>query len=192
LGGLGLVLVGIIDSSFLTAPLANDFLVIALSASHHQRMPYYGLMATIGSVLGCITVDVISRKAQEGVKRSFPSGRWKFIEAQFQKRAGWAVVIASLVPPPFPFIAAAAGTGYPRKKLLAFIGVARFARFLGEGALAIVYGEGILSLAKSPAVKCTVVVLIIVATGGSAFSIFTWVRKSRTFGRGTRQAKKAK
>jgi membrane protein YqaA with SNARE-associated domain len=193
-GALGLFLVGIIDSSFFTAPLANDFLIVALTASRPHRMPFYALMAAAGSVVGCVTVDVISRKAEAGLKQSFPSGRWKFIESQFQKRAGWAVVFASLMPPPFPFtpfIATAAATGYPRKKLLSIIGASRLARFLGEGVLAILYGPGILSIARSPAAQYTIIALIVIAIGGSAFSIIGWVRKSRGVLRPARQAEKA-
>jgi membrane protein YqaA with SNARE-associated domain len=193
-GSLGLFIVGIIDSSFLTAPLANDLLIIALTASRPHRLPFYALMAAAGSVVGCVTVDVISRKAEAGLKQSFPSGRWRFIESQFQKHAAWAVVFASLMPPPFPFtpfVAAAAGTGYPRKKLLSIIGVSRLARFLAEGALAIFYGPGILSVARSPAAQYTVIALIVVAIGGSAFSIVGWVRKSRSVRRTGRQAKQA-
>lgn len=64
LGGFGLLLLGIIDSSPLSAPLANDLLVAALSASHPDRMIYYAVMAAVGSTLGSLTVDVISRKAE--------------------------------------------------------------------------------------------------------------------------------
>jgi membrane protein DedA with SNARE-associated domain len=183
LGGLGLFIAGIIDSSPLTAPLANDFLVIALTASHPHRMPYYALMAAVGSVVGCFTVDVISRKGEAGIKQSFPSGRWKFIEKQFQKHAGWTTALACLMPPPFPFtpfVAAAAGTGYPRKKLLTLVGIVRFVRFAGEGVLAIFYGGSILSIAQSPTVQYTIIALIVIAVAGSAISIYAWIRKSRT------------
>ena len=40
LGGMGLVLLGILDSSFLMMPLGNDLLVVALTASHRTHMPY--------------------------------------------------------------------------------------------------------------------------------------------------------
>ena len=47
-----MLLLGTLDSSFLFMPLGNDLLVIALTAAHHTRMPYYVAMATAGSVLG--------------------------------------------------------------------------------------------------------------------------------------------
>jgi membrane protein YqaA with SNARE-associated domain len=195
LGGLGLFCVGILDSSPLTAPLANDFLVIALTANRPHRMPYYALMAALGSVAGCLTVDIISRKAEAGIKQSFPSGRWKFIEKQFQKHAGWTTALACLMPPPFPFtpfVAAAAGTGYPRKKLLTLVGIVRFVRFAGEGLLAIFYGGSILSIAQSPTVQYTIVALIVIAVAGSGVSIYVWIRKSRIARRPVQKQKKTK
>jgi membrane protein YqaA with SNARE-associated domain len=191
LGGPGLLLVGIIDSSFLTAPLANDLLIIAQTARHPQRMFYYAFMAALGSTIGCLSVDVISRKAEQRAKRSFPSGRWKFVESHFQKNAAWTVILASLMPPPFPFtpfVAAAAATGYPRKKLLGFVGMARLVRFTAEGVLAIAYGKHILSIAKSPAVQYIVIALIVIAMAGSAISIFTWIRQSKASKRAKSQS----
>lgn len=182
LGGLGLLIVGIVDSSFLTAPLANDLLVIALTASHPARMPYYAAMAALGSTIGCALADVLSRKAEKEVKRSISSRRLNFVESHVRKHAGYALAIAAMVPPPFPFtpfVVAAAGAGYPRKKLLGVVAVARFFRFAAEGALAVFYGKGILSLAKSPGLEDTIIALIVLALGGSAFSIFRWIRKGR-------------
>jgi len=60
-GGPGLLLVGIIDSSFLTTPFANDLLIIEQTAIPPRRMFYYAFMAALGSGIGCLSVDVISR-----------------------------------------------------------------------------------------------------------------------------------
>lgn len=177
-----MLLVGIIDSSFLTVPVANDLLVMALSSGHPQRMPYYAIMAAVGSVLGCAVVDVISRKAEEGVEHAFSGRRIKFVESHVRKHAGWALAVSAVMPPPFPFtpvVVAAAVSHYPRKKLFAVIGGARFLRFAGEGAVAIWFGRQILSFARSPAVEYTIMGLIVVAVIGSAFSIVRWAIKGK-------------
>ena len=146
---------GIADSSPLTMPLANDLLVIALSASHHERMPYYATMAAVGSIIGCAITDAVGRKAGEEVQEKVTSRRLKFVETRLKKRAGWTLAVTALLPPPFPFtpfVAVAAGTRYPRQKLLTIVGLARLGRFLAEGTLAIGYGRRILGLARSPGV----------------------------------------
>ena len=60
-------MLGILDSSFFFAPLGNDLLVVAHDGAKHSisQMLYYAGMSTIGSVLGCLLVDVIFRKAGE-------------------------------------------------------------------------------------------------------------------------------
>jgi hypothetical protein len=194
LGGVGVLIVGIVDSSFLTVPVANDLLVIALSSAHPYRMPYYAFMAALGSVIGCATVDVITRKTEEGIEHVFSGPRIKFVERQVRKRAGWALAVSAIMPPPFPFtpvVVAAAASHYPQKKLFAVIGGARFLRFAGEGALAIWFGGQILSVVKSPAVEYTIIAFIIIAVGGSAFSILRWAKKATGSKRSSHQPQKA-
>jgi membrane protein YqaA with SNARE-associated domain len=53
---------GVLDSSFLIMPLGNDLLVVALTARRHILLPYYAGMATAGSVIGCLIMDVIARR----------------------------------------------------------------------------------------------------------------------------------
>src|SRR5689334_23642439 len=122
LGGFGLLALGILDSSFLVMPLGNDLLIIALSARNHALMPYYAAMATAGSVLGCLLMDVVSRKGGEaGLEKRLPRKRLEYVKAKVEKKAGWALATAALLPPPFPFtpfVIAAAALKYPRKKLL--------------------------------------------------------------------------
>src|SRR6516165_5877281 len=66
-GGIGLLVLGILDSSFLFAPLGNDLLVVVASARSHSvpLMLYYAGMSSVGSMLGCMLVDVIFRRAGE-------------------------------------------------------------------------------------------------------------------------------
>jgi hypothetical protein len=65
LGGVGLVLLGVLDSSFLMLPLGNDLLVVALTAHHPDRIFYYAGMATVGSTLGVCFAHLVSSKIGE-------------------------------------------------------------------------------------------------------------------------------
>ena len=96
LGGVGLVIMGVLDSSFLFMPLGNDLLVIALTARHHARMPYYAAMATLGSVAGVFLLDALSRKGGEkGLEGRVSPERLAYIKRKIEKRAGWGIAIAS-------------------------------------------------------------------------------------------------
>jgi len=182
LGGLGLLILGVLDSSFLFMPLGNDLLLIAMTARRHGLMPYYAAMATVGSVLGCLLMDIVSRKGgEEFLEKRVSKRRLKFVEGRIKKNAGWALGIASLMPPPFPFtpfVIAAAATEYPRKKLLTVIAITRMVRFTVEGTLAILFGSQILHWAKSSAFQYAVIALMVVAILGSVLSVLSWVRKS--------------
>jgi membrane protein YqaA with SNARE-associated domain len=176
-GGLGLLTLGAFDSSPLVVPLGNDLLMLALSARYHERMLYYAAMATLGSLIGCFGTDWISRKSEKGLRKVASGKQLEYIRKQVEKRAAWALVVASLMPPPFPFtafVAAAAAFRYPRSKLLSFVGAARFARFAIEGALAIHYGRWIIKQAESPVLDHVMIALMVISIAGSGFSIYRW------------------
>jgi membrane protein YqaA with SNARE-associated domain len=185
LGGPGLLLLGILDSSFLFAPLGNDLLVVALTAHYHSvpRMFYYAAMSTIGSILGCLLVDIVLRPAGEhGLSRHLPARRIGYIKGKVERNAAWALIVASIAPPPFPFtpfIMAAAALQYPRNKMLAITGAARMVRFTAIGALALVFGRRILGWAQSGVVQGVLIGIIAVCVVGSVVSVVGWIRRSR-------------
>ena len=51
LGGFGLLIAAVIDSSFLPLPLVTDLLLMELSSLHPLRMPYYVATAALGSLV---------------------------------------------------------------------------------------------------------------------------------------------
>ena len=68
-GAFGLFCVGVLDSSFLFVPLGNDFLMLGLSARHHDRVPYYVIAATAGSVCGILLTLWVSKKAEKNSQK---------------------------------------------------------------------------------------------------------------------------
>lgn len=120
LGGFGLLILSLIDSSPLSVPLGNDLLMVAMTANQHARLPYYAAMATLGSVLGCLIVDVLSRKSGEkGFEKTVGRQRLERLRRRLKNNALWTLAVAALMPPPFPFTPVVAGTAafqYPRKK----------------------------------------------------------------------------
>ena len=102
LGGFGLLIMGVLDSSFLVLPLGNDLLVIALTARQHMRLFYYAAMATVGSVMGCFILDLVSRRGGErGLECTLGHKRTEYVRRRVKKSAGWALVIALVWIPLF-------------------------------------------------------------------------------------------
>jgi membrane protein YqaA with SNARE-associated domain len=176
LGGPGLLALSALDSSPLFIPFGNDLLFVALAARQHERMMYYALMATFGSVLGCLVDDALSRKGGEkGLEKRLSARQFASIKKYTKKSAAWALGVASLMPPPFPFTAfviGAAALQYPRKKLLLVVSLTRLARFLIEGLLAIYIGRKlVVRFARSPVIEYVVGGLLVVSIAGSILSI---------------------
>lgn len=184
LGGVGLLLLGILDSSFLFMPLGNDLLVVALTANHHNRMMYYAAMASAGSVIGCLLTDYACRKGGEkGLKKNFSGRTIQYVERKIKSRAGWALAVACVLPPPFPFtpfIIVMAATQYPRWRMLGIVAVGRVVRFSVEGVLATIYGRQILAMAKNSVLQGTIMALVVISLVGSVWSIYTWIKRART------------
>jgi membrane protein YqaA with SNARE-associated domain len=185
-GGPGLLVLGILDSSFVFAPLGNDLLVVALTAREHSvpKMLYYAAMSTIGSMLGCLLVDLLLRRAGEkGLEKHLSKRRLDYVKQKVSKNAASALVIASVAPPPFPFtpfIMAAAALQYPRQKMLTLVGVARMIRFTVLGFLALSYGKSILHWAENDVVQWLLIGLMVVCIIGSVISVVGWIRRSRS------------
>lgn len=179
LGGVGLLGLGFLDSSFLFLPLGNDLLVVALTAAHRSRVFYYIAMATLGSTTGVALTQWVS--AQETLKGK----RAAYVEGKIRKHGGMAIAAAALMPPPFPFtlfIIVASALQYPRKKMLPIIAGSRALRFGVEGALALIYGRRIIRMAESDVVQGFIIGLVAVCVIGSVVSLWMWIRKSRQRG----------
>lgn len=185
-GGVGLLVIGILDSSFLFAPWGNDLLLVALTARRPElfRMLYYAMLSTAGSVLGCLLLDVTLRPlGAKGLEKHLSQKRLSRIRAKVGKKVGRALAVASLAPPPFPFTAfvmAASALQYPRDRLLLVIGVTRMVRFVLFGLLALRFGERILSWAQHPIVQTLLMILIVVSIIGSVISVYGWIKRSRS------------
>ena len=182
LGPLGPFALGIIDAILFT-PLANDVLVVALSSRHREMFWAYGLAAAAGSLAGCVALDWMARRGGEaGLKRLLKPKRLEYVKRKIDKGAGIALALACILPPPFPFtpiVAGAAAFQYPRVKELIIIGAARAVRFLALAALARHFGRQILKFAALPAVRWSIIALIVLSIAGSAISIYRIIQRSR-------------
>ena len=184
-GGVGLLLIGALDSSYLVAPWGNDLLVVAMTARHPGvwRMLYYAAMSTIGSVLGCLLIDVTLRPlGHAGLEKHVPKKRLESLRKKIETNAGRALTVASLAPPPFPFtvvVMGAAALQYSRRRMVTIISITRMLRFTVLGFLALRFGPHILRWASNPVVQGFLIGLIVVCIVASVVSVYGWIRRSR-------------
>lgn len=143
-GGLGIFAIAAMDSSVLSFPVLTDLLVIEVTTLRKDLMPFYAGMATLGSLVGCLSLYYLARKGGEAWFNR-KAGRFsKRIQTWVKKHAFLSIVIPALMPPPFPFEAFVIAEGVFQVPLWTFIGAVlagRGARFFAEGLLAVRYGD---------------------------------------------------
>lgn len=185
LGGLGLFIMGILDSSFLFLPFGNDFLLIALVSAKRDSIVWilYVILATIGSVIGVLLLDLVMRKMGEsGLEKFVKPEKVKKLKAKMEKKAGRVIFLSTMIPPPFPFtvvVLTASALQTPRKKILLAVFLGRLMRFTIEAMLALYFGRQVLRLLESEVVDYAVYTFIAIAVIGSIFSIRKWVSSRR-------------
>lgn len=144
-GGPGLFVIGYLDSSFLSFPEVNDLLVMGMAMRHKPLLVYYALMATLGSVVGCLTLYYIARAGGEAfVRKRFHERHVNRGLRLAQKYGLLIVMVPALLPPPMPFkifILIAGVAEIPAWQFTVAVFAARFVRYFGEGLLAVWYGE---------------------------------------------------
>ena len=184
LGIAGLFIMSALDSSFLVLPFGNDLLLIALVSSNRESAIWiaYVLVSAIGSVVGVLVVDVLTRNAGEkGLERFVSQQRIEQLKAKIENKSFITVFLATLLPPPFPFTPAvmtASALQLPRSKLLGAVFVGRLVRFGVEAVLALYFGRQVIAFIRSDVVSYIVYGLIALAIVLSTLSLMRWFKRN--------------
>src|SRR5580700_3616387 len=182
LGGIGLILLGLVDNSVIPVTGSMDVLTIWLAARHREPWLYYGLMATLGAVIGGYITYALARKGgKETMERKLSKKRAAQVINAFERWGFAAVVIPALLPPPFPFLPfllAAGAMQYSKKKFLSALTLGRGIRYFLEAAVAFVYGGHMVRF-FSPHYKQAMVILIGLALIGAVLSVIQYLRMKK-------------
>jgi membrane protein YqaA with SNARE-associated domain len=148
LGASGMFVVAVMDSSFLSIPEGNDLLIVILSTGKTwERMAYYVLMTSLGSVVGCLLLYTVGRKGGSPLlRRRFSPRTVERAEVLFRRYGLLTIAIPSLLPPPFPFKIFVLSAGVFRVGLPGFVTavvLGRTVRYSMWGILAVLYGTSV-------------------------------------------------
>jgi membrane protein YqaA with SNARE-associated domain len=145
IGGPGLFLIALLDSSFLSFPQANDVLVALMTAREPEWMPYYAGLTVLGSLAGCQALYEVARRGGEAfLRKRVEAGRVDWGIRQFDRFGLLAVLVPSILPPPTPFklfVLLSGVAQMSRWKFVAAVVLGRGIRYFGIGLLAVWYGE---------------------------------------------------
>ena len=142
-GAFGLFAVAVLDSTFVPLPSSVDALMILLSTTNPNWMLFYAFMATSGSAVGCLILYLVSRRAGSRALQRFSEVKQRRVKHLIERYDAVSVLVATLLPPPFPFKLFVVTAGVFRFSLLRFmlaIVVGRAFRFLLIGHFAMRYG----------------------------------------------------
>jgi membrane protein YqaA with SNARE-associated domain len=184
LGMPGLFLMSALDSSFLVLPFGNDLLLIALVSSNRESLIWiaYVLLSAVGSVVGVFVVDLLMRKAGEkGLERFVKPQKLERIKQKLENKLGITVLVATLLPPPFPFtpvIMTASALQCSRRKLFGAVFVGRLVRYTAEAILALYFGRQVIAYFNSDVVSYIVYGLVALGVVLSTLSLLRWLKRS--------------
>lgn len=175
-----MVIIGALDSSLLSLPEINDYLVVGRCFKDPTAAYYFPLFAAAGSVLGCnLLYTIVRRGGQAVLRKRFKLAQIKRVERAYERFGFLAIGIPAILPPPLPFkifVATAGALEYPRWKFLLTVMIARSFRYYVEGILAVFYGRRVLLFLKDNG-------LVIVSLVGSlvliGLIIYILVRRRR-------------
>ena len=180
IGGPGLFLIAMADSSFVSLPEINDILIILMVTHHPAWLLYYAAMSTAGSVAGCLILFYLGRKGGEALLRQrFKGGQVERAMASFRRYGVAAVIVPSMLPPPVPlklFVLAAGVAGMAPLKFAASIATGRGLRYVVVGLLAYLYGEAALEYLRTHGTEAGVVAGCAVAI---VLTLYYWRNRGR-------------
>lgn len=190
LGGVGLIIVALIDNSFIPIPGGLDVFTIALSSGHHVLWPYYAFMAMVGSVIGAsLTYGIGVEGGKETLEKKIGHRRAEKVYKKVENAGFTSVFVSVLIPPPFPIVPvliAAGALQIPRRKFLSAVAAGRAIRYTTDALLGVYYGHAIIHFFAryyKPALY-TVIGLAVIGGIGALIYYKHWKRKKDS-GRGS-------
>ncbi len=179
-----MIVIGALDSSLLSLPEINDYLVVGRCFKDHHAAFYFPLFAAIGSVIGCNLLYTIARRGGQAVLRKrFNLQSIKRVERAYERFGFFAIGIPAILPPPLPFkifVATAGALEYPRWKFLLTVMIARSLRYYVEGILAVYYGRRVLLFMRDNGLVIISIVATLLLIVGIIYLIIYWRKTPAT------------
>jgi membrane protein YqaA with SNARE-associated domain len=173
-----MLIIGALDSSLLSLPEINDYLVVGRCFKHPSAAFYFPLFAAAGSVIGCaILYSIMRRGGQAVLRKRFSVESIKRVEKAYARFGFLAIAVPAILPPPLPFkvFVATAGTlEYPRWKFLLTVMVARSLRYYVEGILAVFYGRRVLLFFKDNGLAVIIIAGALIVVGIVIYLLINW------------------
>jgi membrane protein YqaA with SNARE-associated domain len=178
-GGLGVLVVAVLDSSLLALPNATDALIMYLTIRNPVLWWYYAAMGITGVVIGSSLLYLLARRGgQSAIARRLTANRTTSLVGWYDRSAFLGIAGPAFLPPPFPlkiFILLAGAAAYPLWRVCAALVIGRGARHGAEAALAAIYRDRAVQAFEAYGPELAVASLAIVAAVG----LVSYLRRRR-------------
>ena len=193
LGGIGLFVLAIIDSSAIPSflPGSTDLVLLLLTAFRSSSISSpieYALCAFVGSIIGGYTAWAAGKKGGEAALAKLGRGRFvRRVQGWVKKNGMLSVWLAAVHPPPVPltpFLLGAGALGLSRKRFLISYSAGRAVRYGAIAWLGYRYGRQVLALWQKYQAWTTPILSVYISliVLGSAYGIWKYrkeMQKSR-------------
>ena len=177
--GGGLFVLSFLDSSFIPFPGINDLALIVLASKHPARAPFYTLLSTLGSLLGCYVMYGIARGGGRLAGGRSGSAKGNSARHWLERNDFVAMLVAAVLPPPAPLKIFVIAAGALRVNALHFgaaLLVGRSFRFAVEAWLGARYGAQAEAYLKKNLTWASLVTILVVI--GLTFLSRWWKRRA--------------
>lgn len=183
-GGVGLMLLAMCDSSFLSFPEVNDIFLMTFSIRNPERMVVFAGLTTVGSVIGCSMLYAVGRGGggayiRHRLRGKMRANRMERIRSWYDRYGMLAVIVPSLLPPPTPFkvFVLSAGTfGISWPRFITAVAIGRSIRYFSQGILAVMYGELAIRFVQANYPLIGILVSFLILAGAAA--VVFWRRRT--------------
>lgn len=175
-GGLGVLVVAILDSSVLALPNATDALIMYLTLRDPALWWYYAALGVAGVLVGSFPLYLLARRGgQAMLGRQLDRARASGMLGFYERSAFAGLAGPAFLPPPFPlkiFVLLAGAAAYPLARVAAALTIGRGARHVLEAGLAAIYRDEAIRAFEThgPALALGMVGLVVTLLAG----VFVW------------------
>jgi len=138
-----MIVIGALDSSLLSLPEINDYLVVGRCFKQPSATFYFPLFAALGSVIGCLALYTIMRRGGQALLRRRFSRETSSAPNVLARYASWRSRFPHCCPAhALQDLCRYGGhAGISRWKFVVTVMIARSFRYYVEGILAVYYGS---------------------------------------------------
>ena len=189
-GLIGVLLVSIVDSSFVPLPIPGitDIMIVVLAAKHANLFLLVGA-ASLGSALGgFFSYQVGQSGGMSFLEKHVPPRIFKKVTSWMESHAILSVALPAILPPPMPlspFVLAAGALKMSRRTFMVTFTVSRFLRHTAAAAIGVYYGPHVVHLWNmftrkyGVAILSTIWAIILISVGIAFWKIY---KTSRSVG----------